>query len=496
MHPARLGPYLIDRKIGAGGMGNVYLGRHDVTGQIAAIKELPAALAREEGFVLRFNREIEAMRKMNSPHIVKLYESGSDDAETYYYSMEYVDGETLSGRLRRERRIPWKEAVQLCLQICSGLKHAHDEGIVHRDLKPSNLLLDKNGTIKLTDFGVAQVFAAGRLTFTGAIIGTAEYMAPEQVDGRRTDRRSDLYSLGAVLYTMLVGRPPFSGGTAAEIMQKQRFGQFDAPRKFDSEIPSWLDDIVCQLLEKDPERRLPDAFVLSKRLQELLKKMELKHSTDESRSFSESGTRLDLAAAPRRFFDAILMRDLVKSQISSDEPETFFGRISNNIWVLVGMLLLVLGSVVWLWPTERSLDRDPPIVRSGQQSEADRIVQMARIRWKGGDAAGAQYLLKNLRAVIVSDADQFHFVRNIDRLLASIRNHRGTYQRAFIRTALDRAHRMMLEEREKADGIWRGIIQLYRDDSSLQDLVDEARSQLATLPTRSEEGEHSSIPAP
>ena len=478
MHPPRLGPYLIDRKIGAGGMGNVYLGRHSESGQVAAIKELPASLAREEGFVLRFNREIEAMKKLNNPHIVKLYDSGTDDNETYYYAMEYVDGENLTARLRRERRIPWEETIRLGIQMCAGLKHAHDAGVVHRDLKPSNLLLDKHGTIKLTDFGVAQVFAADRLTATGAIIGTAEYMPPEQVEGRRTDRRSDLYSLGAVLYTMLVGQPPFSGGTAAEIMQKQRFGRFDAPRSFVPEIPSWLDDIVCQLLEKDPEKRLPDAFVLSKRLQELRKKIELKNSAPPPGPASDDETRLDGAVAPQRVIGATLMRDLMKAEVAAQEPDSLWDRFFNNTWVLIGLLMLVLVGVVWLWPNDDDPNGRASSSGAVPRSEADRIVQMARIRWKSGDAAGAKQLLESLRAVIAGDEKQSASVRAIDRLLASIRDQRATYQRAFIREALDRASRQIVEEPDQAAAVWSGIVTLYEGDSSLRDLVEEARQQL------------------
>ena len=476
---------MIDRKIGAGGMGNVYLGRHRETGQVAAVKELPASLAREEGFVLRFNREIEAMKKLNSPHIVKLYDSGTDDDETYYYAMEYVEGENLTARLRRERRIPWEETIRLGIQICAGLKHAHDAGVIHRDLKPSNLLLTKDGSIKLTDFGVAQVFAADRLTVTGAIIGTAEYMPPEQVEGRRIDRRSDLYALGAVLYTMLVGQPPFSGGTAAEIMQKQRFGRFDAPRSFVPEIPSWLDDIICQLLEKDPEKRLPDAFVVSKRLQEVQKKIELKNSVPVVGSPSDSETRLDGAVGSQRPIGATLMRDLMKAEAAWQEPGSLWERFFNNTWVLIGLLMLVLIGVVWLWPNDEGPNgrMSPGVI---PRSESDRIVQMARIRWKSGDAAGANQLLESLRAVIAGDEKQASSVRAVDRLLASIRDQRATYQRAFIREALDRAKRLMIDEPKQAAAIWSGIVRLYDNDTPLRDLVEEARSELKNVPHQPE----------
>lgn len=471
MTPLQVGPYLIDRKIGSGGMGNVYLGHHAQTGQVAAIKELPAALAREEGFVLRFNREIEALRKLDNPHIVKLYESGSDDKETYYYSMEYVDGETLTSKLRRERRLPWNEAIQIAIQICLGLKHAHDNGIIHRDLKPSNLMIDKNGTVKLTDFGVAQVFSASPLTVTGAVIGTAEFMPPEQVEGRRTDRRSDLYALGAVLYTMIVGHPPFSGSSAAEVMQKQRYGRFDAPRNYVPDIPMWLDDIICQLLEKEPEKRLPDAYVVSKKLQEVVKKVELKNSMSKPVSSDDDETRVDHPIGSERGIGATLMRDLVKAEVSRGEPDTPLGRLLDNTWVLVITLLLVLFGIVWFWPSGNS--RGTVQV---QRSEADRILQMARLRWKQGDHAEARRQLDALRAVIASDPEEKTTLKAIDRLLASIRDQMSTYPQAFVREAISRADDLVKEgEHQKAIAALSGIITIYENDQTMDELVREAR---------------------
>ncbi len=261
----------IGRKLGAGGMGTVYLGTHRETGQEAAIKVLPASLAREEGFVERFKREIASMEQLKSPHIVEFYESGND-GDTYYYSMEYVDGETLTARLKRDKRIPWQEVIDYSLQICRALKAAHNTGIIHRDLKPSNLMISSDGTIKLADFGVAQVFASQKLTITGGIVGTAEYMSPEQAKGQRATKKSDLYSLGAVMYVMLTGRPPFSGKSSLDVIHKHQFGVFDRPGLIATDMPRQLEEIVCKLLEKDPEKRFPDSYVLSLRLVEVQKR--------------------------------------------------------------------------------------------------------------------------------------------------------------------------------------------------------------------------------
>ncbi|HTI51930.1 MAG TPA: serine/threonine-protein kinase, partial [Planctomycetaceae bacterium] len=270
MNPEQIGPYRISEKLGSGGMGNVYLGEHVETGEKAAVKVLTASLAREAGFVERFNREIDAMRKLDNPHIVKLFDSGVD-GENYYYAMEHVPGETLLGLMRREKRLPWRKALDIAIQVCRALKSAHDAGIIHRDLKPSNLLVTDEGFIKLTDFGVAQVFASGRLTVTGGIIGTAEYMSPEQAQGKRANKQSDLYSLGALLYAMVTGRTPFSGSTAVEVIQKHKFGLFDRPSLFAPELPQRVEETICKLLEKEPAKRFPDAFVLLRHLEQLLR---------------------------------------------------------------------------------------------------------------------------------------------------------------------------------------------------------------------------------
>jgi hypothetical protein len=233
------------------------------------------------------------------------------------------------------------------------------------------------------------------------------------------------------------------------------------------------------LLEKDPEKRLPDAFVVSKRLQELQKKIELKNSQPVVTSQPDSETRLDGAVGSPRPIGATLMRDLIKAEASWREPETLWERFSNNTWVLVGMLMLVLVSVVWLWPNDDGPGGRAVSGGTIPRSEADRIVQMARIRWKSGDAAGANQLLDSLRAVIAGDEKHSASVRAIDRLLASIRDQRATYQRAFIREALDRAQQLAKEEPKQAAAIWVGVIRLYDNDTPLHDLVEEARRAMS-----------------
>ncbi len=387
MIPEKVGPYIIERKIGSGGMGTVYLGRHAETGKVVAVKILPASLAREDGFVLRFTREIEAMRKLKNPHVVEVYESGVDD-ETYYYAMEYVDGITLSKWIRENGRMHWKDVINYSVQICSALKAAHDAGIVHRDLKPSNLLITKDNQIKLLDFGVAQVFASTKLTKTGGIIGTAEYMSSEQAQGRRTTKKSDIYSLGAVMYALLTGRPPYSGKTSMEVIQKHKFGQFDAPRLFVPEIPHWLDEVVCKCLEKDPDKRFPDAYVLSRRLKEILKKVELSRQEKTAASGTLDGTAETIVAGDDpNAVGGTLMRDLVRAEIECAQSKPLVSQLLDNTFVLIAMLiLLILGGVWWF----NSADITP----EQKYEKGVTLYQKGKLYWP---QARDEYLLPLLR---------------------------------------------------------------------------------------------------
>jgi serine/threonine-protein kinase len=351
-----IGPYDIVRELGAGGMGTVYEARHRTTGIATAVKVLPAALAREPGFVARFNREIESLQKLKSPNIVELYESGVDDG-LYFYAMEFVEGETLTQRLEREKRIPWREVVELGVQICRALKVAHNIGIIHRDLKPSNLLLTREGQVKLTDFGVAQVFAGGRLTATGGVIGTAEYMSPEQAQGKRATKQSDVYALGAVMYVMLTGRPPFVGKTALDLAQKHRYGQFDSPKRVVPEIPSWLDDVVCKCLEKNPDDRYPDAYVLSLRLAEIPKKVDLSAAA-EAAAAGEDETTAETMAEGRQSGGAVggtFVRDVVRAEFERQTEQTPLQKALDNTWVLLALLALVIAGGFWFYQ-----NREPP----------------------------------------------------------------------------------------------------------------------------------------
>jgi eukaryotic-like serine/threonine-protein kinase len=269
MEIERLGPYQIVGTLGRGGMGAVYKALHHETRDAAAVKLLSADLAEEEGFRSRFEAEIETLRKLNHPNIVRLFGFGEQDG-LLFYAMELVEGNSLEEELRRGRRFDWREVTRIGIETCHALRHAHDRGVIHRDIKPGNLLLAADGSVKLSDFGIARLFGYSRLTNAGNVLGTAEYMAPEQAAGQPVDARADLYSLGALMYALLARRPLFRGKSLPEMLNKQRYEIPEPIRKHATDVPEEFERILSQLLEKEPNRRIPNADILARRLEAML----------------------------------------------------------------------------------------------------------------------------------------------------------------------------------------------------------------------------------
>jgi serine/threonine-protein kinase len=349
---SRLGKWIVDREIGRGGMGRVYLGHEENGDQLAALKVLSADLALEPGFVERFEREIAVLRELSHPNIVRFFEAGKQD-NLHYYAMEYVDGEDLDDVVQKQGRLPWKEVLDAALQICPALKHAHDRGIIHRDLKPPNLLRTSDGVIKLLDFGIAKVFASRHLTHVGGVVGTAEYLSPEQASGKPATKRSDLYSLGVVLYTLLTGRAPFTGHSTAEILHKHLYGQFSRPIKLVPEIPHEFDELVCQLLEKDPANRPADGLVLQRQLDSLRRKLERKSQHTDAGSPTDATVaenRPDLVSESNPG-PATLMSRMMRKELEEQNRPSAFSQFLNRPSVLLPLFILCVGTIVWrLWP--------------------------------------------------------------------------------------------------------------------------------------------------
>jgi serine/threonine-protein kinase len=266
MQLTHLGPYRIDRPLGKGGMGSVYAATDTETGQRVAIKALTPHLAMAEGFRERFEAEIESLKTLRHEGIVRLYGYGEQDG-VLFYSMELVEGISLEDELRAGRRFNWREVTSIAIQLSLALKHAHDHGIVHRDIKPANILLYDEERVKLADFGIARLFGATQLTTAGGVLGTADYMSPEQAEGRPVTARCDQYSLGGVMYALLAGRPPFLAKNLPQMLQLQRFAQAEMVRRYAPDTPEQLERVIAQLLSKDPADRFPNTQVLARHLQ-------------------------------------------------------------------------------------------------------------------------------------------------------------------------------------------------------------------------------------
>lgn len=261
----RLGPYRLEKTLGRGGMGAVFLGVHSETGDKAAVKVLAPNLADDAVFRERFKAEVQTLKQLLHPNIVKLHGYGEEDGHLYYV-MEYVPGRNLQDEMSSGRRFTWREVTRIGVQVAQALKHAHDRGVVHRDLKPANLLLTEDDQIKLTDFGIAKLYGGTHNTADGSVMGTADYMSPEQARGKQINSRCDLYSLGSVLYALLTGKPPFAGKSLTEVIHNLMQEKPIALRRLAPDTPAELEAIVLQLLEKDPAKRIPTAIAVANRL--------------------------------------------------------------------------------------------------------------------------------------------------------------------------------------------------------------------------------------
>ncbi|MCE9630431.1 MAG: serine/threonine protein kinase [Planctomycetia bacterium] len=269
MQPAHLGPYTITASLGRGGMGAVYEAVDQATGRDVAVKTLAAHLGDDPGLRKRFAAEIETLKALRHPCIVQLLAFGEDDGQPFF-AMELVRGRSLEQLLRSGRRFTWRETVDMALDITRALKSAHDHGVVHRDLKPANLIIPDqpapDAGVKLADFGIARLFGGAGQTMAGMIVGTVEYMAPEQAAGGPVDHRVDLYALGLVMFAMLTGRPPFQGGQPTEVIQRQKT---EIPPRVSTRgvaLPASLDDLIERLLAKDPAKRPASALAVGRAL--------------------------------------------------------------------------------------------------------------------------------------------------------------------------------------------------------------------------------------
>ena len=248
--------YRVQRLLGKGGMGAVYLAEDEVLGELVALKVISSAFASDEAaMVARFRREAAAARKVSSPSVIRIHDLGEARPGLLYLSMEYFAGRTLTEVIAQRGVVPLKDVQDMLQQIGAGLEAAHHVGVVHRDLKPSNILVGERGMVKIIDFGLATTAFAEGLTATGTMLGSPHYMAPEQVRGKPVDARSDIYALGALAYHLVCGRPPFSGDNPIAIGFAHLSEPVIAPRILRKDVPQALEAAIIAALAKAPEDR-------------------------------------------------------------------------------------------------------------------------------------------------------------------------------------------------------------------------------------------------
>jgi serine/threonine-protein kinase len=272
------GRYELDGVIGRGGMAEVYRARDQRLDRIVAIKTLRSDLARDPTFQARFRREAQSAASLNHPSVVAVYDTGEDtmgDTLIPYIVMEFVEGSTLRDLLRENRRLLPERALEIVDGILRALDYSHRGGIIHRDIKPANVMLTRGHEVKVMDFGIARAMAdsSATMTQTAQVIGTAQYLSPEQARGERVDARSDLYSTGCVLYELLTGRPPFTGDSPVAIAYQHVREDPIPPSQVDPEIPRWCDDIVLKAMAKDPGARYQSATEFRADLQRAMQGM-------------------------------------------------------------------------------------------------------------------------------------------------------------------------------------------------------------------------------
>jgi serine/threonine-protein kinase len=337
------GRYLIIRKLGSGGMANVYLAMDQELGRRVAIKILDDRHARDEQFVERFRREAQNAAGLSHPNIVSIYDRG-DSEGTYYIAMEHVEGRTLKELIVARGPSPLGIAIDYTRQILSALRFAHRNGIVHRDIKPHNVIVDGEGRVKVMDFGIARAGAASQMTEAGSIIGTAQYLSPEQARGAPVDQTSDLYSTGIVLYELLTGTVPFTGETPVEIAMKHLSQAPVSPSAHRPEVPRDLDYVVLRALAKDPAQRYHSAEEMDSDLERIARGIGVSAETAEAATSVLSRTDVGEAATtigpavpptttytPGRYYEY-------------DEPPR-----RRSVWPWLLALLLVAGALVGGW---------------------------------------------------------------------------------------------------------------------------------------------------
>ena len=463
------GTWILGPEVGRGPLGVVYRATDAHTAdRVAAVKVLTAEFARTPDFLARFPGEMLPLQQLRHPHIARYYDCGVQNG-TAYYASEFIDGTDLAGLLKTAKRedagpgLGWKPVAAMAAQLAQALKHGHHRSTLHRDLKPGNVRTTADGLVKLTDFGLAKVVCPPPLALPPDPFGTAGFLAPEHFTGKPFTRRSDLYSLGCVLYAAAAGRPPYTAATVAEFMHKHCYVLPDRPMQFDPKMPPELDELICALLHKDPSRRPPSAAAVLGHLEHLRGKAERKG---------------DLVTWPNAGLEPAAP---VSSEDWADRTEVDRPRpLLSRPWVVIPLCLLALGValILFFWPrptAEELFARARPLIESNDPDQWQRAMD--------------EYLTP------LSDRFPDQYADEIKAVRTRLRDHRG------LRRAMEdgaRFHPQSEAERLYARGlallqsgdstaarrVWEGLARLYADAKNEQRWVELATTGAAELDRR------------
>jgi eukaryotic-like serine/threonine-protein kinase len=339
------GRYRVLRRLGSGGMANVYLAEDEELGRQVAIKILNDRHAADDQFVERFRREAKNAAGLSHPNIVQIYDRGEAEG-TYYIAMEYLEGQTLKELAVVRRPLPIREAIGYARQILAALRFSHRKGIVHRDIKPHNALIDDDRRVKVTDFGIARAGPASQMTEAGSIIGTAQYLSPEQARGGAIDQRSDLYSVGVVLYELLTGTVPFTGDTPVEIAMKHLSSVPEPPSARRADIPRPLDQVVLRALAKDAEERYATAEEMDAELARVAEGLPVSAETADAATAVLAGAGVTDAA------QTAIVRGPTRPRTYAPPSEYYYEPPPKRRrpvwpWLLAVLLLVAAGFAGW-----------------------------------------------------------------------------------------------------------------------------------------------------
>lgn len=526
----RVGNWVLGEELGRGPNGVVYKAHAaDDRTRLAAVKVLHPDPARPPDFLLKFPAEMLAFHRLNHPNVVKFYDAGALPGGSAWYATEFVDGADVATLLKTRPKKPdepglsWRdEVVSAAVQAARALKHGHHRSILHRNLKPSNVLIGKDGTVKLADFGVAKIFNPSPLSLPPDPMGTAGFLAPEHFTGKPLTRRSDLYALGGVLYALTTGRPPFTAATTAEFLHKHCYTLPDRPAQFVRDLPAELDDLICGLLAKDPNRRPATPAAVLEMLDQVRGKAERK-----GKKVAWPPDPGD-ASGP---MPALTARD----ERDADDSEPAHRPLMSRPLVVIPLFLLVAGAILALvlWPrpgadelyrkAEPLLASDDPAdwerawddyleplserypdqyaaeveaarakigdlrdlrraVRQGRlthfKSDAELLYHRGRGLAQVGDRAGAERIWRNLVAAFGGVPSESRWVKLAQNGLAELADTSAPAPpgRAALTQALEKARQLKAEGRQtEAKAIIEALKDLYHGDESALKMIDEAK---------------------